>query len=283
MRVLPAGAVGGALAVALAVALSPLGPIGAARTAEPPARRVPRSAAPRGRARSATAALFVLAAFLPARRASRSARAIESASRRSATVDFLARSGLSPSSVSGVRMALAPGEGRASVPVRTTLVSATVGIAAVAVALTITASAERLLNTPRLYGHNWDAVIGGGTHPTIPDRVIARLRADPSVTQLSIGAVAEGRVGGKPIGLLAMDAVRGALAPTLLDGTCSGCYRRDPARHKNRPGARCRDRRPGERAHRRPRACASRGRDAACSPTSAPQRHGPSRSVGAVR
>ena len=66
-------------------------------------------------------------------------------------------------------MALESGRGGTAVPVRTTLLAAVVGVAAVAAALTITASADHLLGTPRLYGHNWDAVIGNGTDPSYPE------------------------------------------------------------------------------------------------------------------
>ena len=51
-------------------------------------------------------------------------------------------------SVAGVRMALEPGRGRTAVPVRTTMLAAIVGVAAVAAALTVTASADRLVSTP---------------------------------------------------------------------------------------------------------------------------------------
>ena len=138
--------------------------------------------------------------------------------RSSAAVELLARAGLPPSSVAGVRMALESGRGRTAVPVRTTLLAAVVGVAAVAAALTITASADRLLGTPRLYGHNWDAVIGNGTDPSYPKRFVDRLRADRSIAQLAGGTVDEARVGGRPTGVLAMDQLRGSLSPTLVEG-----------------------------------------------------------------
>ena len=164
-RVAPVGVAAGALAIAVAVALSPLAPIGAARAAEPdPGLAVDSLVVGLGGA--ATAALVLLAALGPAWRASRT-RADAGHPRPSPAVDALARAGLPAPSVAGVRMALEPGRGRTAVPVRTTMLAAIVGVAAVAAALTVTASADRLVSTPSLYGHNWDAVIGNGTDPEL--------------------------------------------------------------------------------------------------------------------
>jgi hypothetical protein len=215
-RVAPVGLAAGALAVAVGVALSPLAPIGIARTAEPHPGLALDSLVV-GLGGVATAALVLLAAVVPAWRASR-ARVDRGQPRSSAAVDRLARAGLPPSGVAGVRMALEPGRGRTAVPVRTTLLAAVVGVAAVAAALTLTASADRLLSTPTLYGHNWDAVIGNGTDPSYPERFVARLRADRSIAHLATGTVEEARVGGKPTGVLAMDRLRGSLSPTLVEG-----------------------------------------------------------------
>jgi FtsX-like permease family len=215
LRVLPVGVVAGVLAVALAAALSPLAPIGVARTAEPdPGVSLDLLLLAVGG--GATAAVVILAALVPARRAARPARATRAALRRSAAADRLARSGLSPSTVAGVRMALEPGQ--TAVPVRSTLVSAIVGVAALMTALTITASADRLLGTPRLYGQNWDAVIGDASYPTFPSRFFAELRGDRSISELAIGTAEEARVGGEPMWLLATDPIRGTLSPTVLEG-----------------------------------------------------------------
>ena len=215
-RVAPIAVVAGALAIAVAVALSPLAPIGAARAAEhDPGLAVDSLVIGLGGA--ATAALVLLAALGPAWRAART-RADAGHPRPSPAVDALARAGLSVPSVAGVRMALEPGRGRTAVPVRTTMLAAIVGVAAVAAALTVTASADRLVSTPSLYGHNWDAVIGNGTDPGAPKRFVERLRADRSIADLAGGTVDEARIGGTPTGVLAVDQLRGSLSPTLIDG-----------------------------------------------------------------
>jgi ABC-type lipoprotein release transport system permease subunit len=219
-RVLPVGLVAGAVAAGIAVALSPLAPIGAARTAEPdPGLALDPLVVGAGGA--ATVALVLLAALVPAWRAGRGL-AQQSRPRSSAAVDLLAKAGLSPSSVAGMRMALEPGRGRTAVPVRSTLLAAVVGVAAVAAAFTITGSADRLLDTPRLYGHNWDAVIGNGTEPKYPEPFVAALRADPSIAQLAGATLREARVGRRPTGVLGIGAIRGSLSPTLADGHAPG-------------------------------------------------------------
>ena len=215
-RIIPVAVIAGALGAVVAVALSPLAPLGVARSAEPdPGLAVDSVMAATGCA--ATVALILVAALVPTWRASRP-RADDGRTRSSAAASFVARAGLSPSGVSGVRMALEPGRGRSAVPVRTTLLAAIVGVAAVGATLTITTSADHLLGTPRLYGHSWDAVIGNGTEPKYSERLVARLSADPSVAELSGGTVDEARVGGKPTGVLGLDAIQGTLSPTVLDG-----------------------------------------------------------------
>jgi hypothetical protein len=216
LRVAPVAAVAGAVAFGVAVALSPLAPIGAARMAEPDPGLALDIAVVGGGA-MATAALLLLAALVPAWRSSRP-QPQRGRARSSTAVDLLARAGLRPSGVAGVRMALEPGRGRTSVPVRATLLAAIVGVAAVAATLTITASAEHLLGTPRLYGQNWDAVIAEGIQPRYPERLVSRLRTERSVGQLAAGTLAEARVGGKPTGVLAIDSIRGSLSPTVLEG-----------------------------------------------------------------
>jgi ABC-type lipoprotein release transport system permease subunit len=215
-RIVPVAVLAGALAAVVAVALSPLAPLGVARSAEPdPGLDVDPVLVGIGCA--ATLTLILLAALVPAWRASRS-RTEDGGLRSSGWTTLLTRAGLSPSAVSGVRMALVPGRGRSAVPVRTTLFAAVVGVAALGTTLTITASAEHLLAEPRLFGHEWDAVIGNGTEPKYSDRLVARLRADPSIARLSGGTVDEVRVGEKPTGVLAMDAIQGSLSPTVLEG-----------------------------------------------------------------
>ena len=215
-RVAPVGLAAGALAAVVAVALSPLAPIGAARLAEPdPGLALDLLVAGVGGA--ATVALVLLPALVLTWRAARTG-AERGHPRSPAVVGGLARAGLSPSAVAGVRMALEPGRGRTAVPVRSTLLAAVAGVAAITAALTITASADRLLDTPHLFGHDWDAVIGSGASPTFSERFVAGLRADRSIAQLAGATVREARVEGVTTGVLGIGQIRGSLAPPVLEG-----------------------------------------------------------------
>jgi hypothetical protein len=215
LRVAPVAAVAGVLAAGVAAGLSPLAPIGAARTAEPdPGLDLAPLVWAGG---AATAALVLLVALLPAWRVART-RLDQAGPRSLAAVAVLARAGLPPAGVSGIRMALEPGRGRTAVPVGSTLLGAVVGVTAIAATLTITASADHLLSTPRLYGQNWDAVIGDGTEPKYPKRFVARLGADRSIAELAAGTIRDTRVEGEPTGVLALAMVRGSLSPTVVEG-----------------------------------------------------------------
>ena len=165
-RVIPAGLMAGLLAALTAVALSPLAPIGVARTAEPnPGLAVDSLVVGAGAA--ATVMLILVAALVPAWRASRP-RTEHGRPRSSAAAGLLARVRLLPSGIAGVRMALEPGRGRTAVPVRTTLLAAVVGVAAVAATLTITASADHLArHAPALR-----AQLGRGDRQQTPSRGI---------------------------------------------------------------------------------------------------------------
>ena len=61
--------------------------------------------------------------------------------------------------VTGVRYALDPGQGRSSVPVRSAVLGLALSAAAVAGAVTFGANLLHLVNTPRLYGQDWDAAV----------------------------------------------------------------------------------------------------------------------------
>lgn len=153
---------GAILAVGIAVALSPLAPIGIARIAEPS----PGFAADwtvLGVGAAATILSVVALAAVPGWRASRVrggalgvAEPVGHA-RPSRAAGALARAGFSASAVAGVRMALEPGRGRTAVPVRTTLAGVTLGVLALATAFSFGASLQHLLRTPRLFGWAWDA------------------------------------------------------------------------------------------------------------------------------
>ncbi|MCU1450624.1 MAG: hypothetical protein JWP02_2794 [Acidimicrobiales bacterium] len=217
------GVAGAAVAVAFAVLLSPAMPIGLARQAE----------VHRGYSFDASIILigalaivaFVVAAAALA--AWRTARAVGVApgpvsvgpEQPSRLTDRLARTGVSPSAVVGVRMALEPGRGATAVPVRTTLVSAAVAVAVVVGTLTFGASLHRLATTPVLQGWNWDVSVGNPHSDDISETAVPALDRNPDVAAFSAvsgpGSIRAGRVTSSVMG---MDTVKGAVLPPFLDG-----------------------------------------------------------------
>jgi hypothetical protein len=155
---------GAALAVGVAVAASPLTPIGPARLAEPdPGIAVNGAVLAIGFA-TIIAALLARVAVTAWRQASvraaigsfGSVAPAAGRDRRPLLADRLAMAGASLTAVTGVRFALAPGRGRDSVPVRSALLGLAVAVAAVGTAVTFGANLLRLVDTPALYGQSWD-------------------------------------------------------------------------------------------------------------------------------
>ena len=156
-KALVAIAVGALIAIAIAVAASPLGPVGAVRVAEVhPGIAVDWTVL--GLGALAVVVVGAALAVVPAWRSSHVA-GTETANVRSRLADSVAAAGGSVTSVLGVRFALERGGGRSSFPVRTTLVAAATAVALVTSVVVFSGSLDHLLATPRLYGTGWDAQI----------------------------------------------------------------------------------------------------------------------------
>jgi ABC-type lipoprotein release transport system permease subunit len=216
------GVIGAASGLALALALSPLAPIGGlARTAEPdPGFALDGAVFALGAAATVAIVLLLVlpSAWMATRPAPRGLPAELPAS--SALAARLARWGLGPAVVTGVRMALERGRGRTAVPVRTTISGVTTGVAAFAAALTFAASSTHLLDTPRLYGWDWDlAITNYGAGPDMGTHGPAVLRNDPDITGFSAGGFGIPiEIDGRSTGALALDSLRGSVRPPVTEG-----------------------------------------------------------------
>ena len=215
------GIVGAGIGVVCAVAASPLMPIGTARIADP-SSGLSFDPAVLGVGAAAALVVVLLLAAWPLWKSTKVV-AHETATAGSAKPSLAARSarvsGFPPPVTTGVRLALESGRGRAEVPVRSSLMSVTLAIVALAGALTFGAGLDHLLNTPRLYGWNWDAhVTTNGDQPSA-DPAVAALQSDPDVEDIA-------RVDTPPVlldrrvtfDLLAMDQKKGLLDPIMIDG-----------------------------------------------------------------
>ena len=221
LRLAAVGVAGGIVAAPVAVAVGPPLAFGLAREVEPDPGVW--FAAGTVLAGAAAVALITLAAGTwPAWRVTRRDDDLRSpAGARtspSRTVAGLARAGMPPTAVAGVRMALEPGRGRTAVPTRAALVGTTVSLAALVAALSFGASLQRLLSTPRLYGWDWDAVVGSPFDEDTSGKVLPALAAEPSVAEVSAIAYAELDVGGARVRAYGFDTVQGSLLPPVLEG-----------------------------------------------------------------
>jgi hypothetical protein len=211
---------GAVVAPALAWATSPLMPIGPARPAEPD-RGLSFDTLTLLLGSASIVVLVMVLGVLPAWRLLRARRVITGAAppgtgRPSVVAGSLARAGWSPAATAGVRLALEPGRGHASVPTRTTLLGAAVAVGTVVAALTFGAGLDRLLVTPRLFGVNWDARVG--FDPEAREAVAEALRADESVVGSARVAISRVELDHRSVPAVGFEPVEGEVLPTLVSG-----------------------------------------------------------------
>lgn len=137
----------------------------------------------------------------------------------SVLVGAAASVGVSPSGVSGLRMAFGSGDQSSAAPVRSVMTAGTVAIAALVAALTFGQSFQTLLHTPARFGWNWDAAVldeGGygnidlaGAHKLLDNR-----REIAGWSGAYFGAET---VDGRNLPLLGMEP-GSDVTPTLLEG-----------------------------------------------------------------
>jgi putative ABC transport system permease protein len=198
----------------VAIALSPLLPIGRARDLEPdPGFAIDPGVVAAGAAAVLVAVLGagVLASWRLARPGTR-ARAAASAP--GALWRAVAR--WPPPIAGGVRMALVRREGAVAVPVRGTIAAAILAVGVAAVAATFAASLDHLLSTPRLYGQTWDFESGAG--PEAPAALVRRIVRDPDFAAVAVGNDSSVEIGGHEVAVRAMENVKDAIATPIVAG-----------------------------------------------------------------
>jgi hypothetical protein len=157
--------VGSLLAVAVAVALSPLSPIGPVRHVDPNQGVAFDWTVLGTGAALLIVSLGVIALVMAVRNAPHrvAARRRTTTERGSSVARAAAASGLPIPAVTGIRFALEPGAGRTAVPVRSAILGATLAVMVVTGSLTFGASLTRLVTHPALYGWNWDYELSAGS------------------------------------------------------------------------------------------------------------------------
>jgi ABC-type lipoprotein release transport system permease subunit len=217
-------AMGATIAIAVAVALSPLFPIGPAAIAElRPGVEV--NVAWLACGWGFLTVCLVSASAWPAWRATKADLAPTAGARRggrSRLVTALASAGAPPASVAGVRMALEPGRGRGAVPVRSAVAGSVVALALLVAAAVFGTSMRRLLDAPAAYGWTWSASadLAPGDPSQLPavDGYVKAVVARPEVTAAAVFQNSNVSLAGTEVPAIGWRPVRGTVAPTLLVG-----------------------------------------------------------------
>ena len=209
---------GVALAVAGAVAVSPLAPVGPVRQFDPD-----RGIAADGLVLGGGAAVFGLALLgLLAVPAVRSVRPHESGAGvgSSAVARAVAAAGLPAAAVVGTRNAFEPGSGVRAVPVRSALLGSVAAVIAVVTAVVFSASLSGLTAHPARYGWDWDLAIQAesGYGFFAPAKTKKLISGEPTVTGWSEFGFAQLPVDGTVVPALGLQRQLGAVQPPTTSG-----------------------------------------------------------------
>ena len=223
--VLGAVLLGSLLAVAVAVLLSPLAPIGPVRRVKPqPGIALDWTVLGAGFAVLVAAlgavALALAYANAPHRGAERSG---PGATRPSTLAATASSSGLPVSAVVGIGFALQPGGGRRAAPVRSAILGAALAVIVVVATLTFGASLHSLVSHPSLYGWNWDyALTAGDGIGDIPQQPVTQLLDhDPDIAAWTGAYFSTLQLDGQTVPVLGTDP-NAAVAPPILSGRALG-------------------------------------------------------------
>jgi hypothetical protein len=219
-RTLIVGLAGALGAVVIAIALSPIAPLGEARAAEP-ATGVAFDWPVLLLGALGTVMVVIALGVVPALRSAHTfGRAEQRASTRPPTlVGRFAATGAPPSAVIGVRNALQRRSGGSPVPVGSAFLGTVLAVIALCGTAVFGASLSHLTATPRLYGDtfqlNFDDQYGGGPYP----KVLASLKHDTAVRAITEGiGLQEIAVNKVLVGGIAGTAVRGGLLLATVSG-----------------------------------------------------------------
>ena len=214
---------GAVLAVVVAIAASPLMPIGPARLAEPaPGVGVNLAILGAGLLAIAVLPLAVLVpeAWRAAGRAQGPLGVAEPAepARPSRLGSALGRAGSAPGAI-GVRMAFEPGRGRTAVPVRSALAGTVVAVAAVTAAAVFGTSLIALVSTPHQYGQNWNQELNvnfGGVPARYGEMILSAESA--ALIEYAAGNYGQLSISGQIVPAIGVDQLHGSGYLTLLAG-----------------------------------------------------------------
>jgi hypothetical protein len=206
------------LAVAGAVALSPLAPVGPVRQFDP-ARGAEADGLVLGAGTAALTAILLGLLAVMAARASVS-RPADGAAQVSAIARTAARAGLPAPAVVGSRNALEPGSGVRAVPAWSMLLGSIAAVTAVTAVAVFGASLDGLVTHPVRYGWNWDVLLQaeGGYGNWAPSTMSRLVDGQPAVAAWSSFAFAQVPIDNVVVPVLGLERNRGSVEPPTTSG-----------------------------------------------------------------
>ncbi|MEO7556538.1 MAG: FtsX-like permease family protein [Acidimicrobiales bacterium] len=213
-KALAIGIAASLVAVAFALAVAPLFPIGLAKLVEPdPGLRLDGLVLVAG-GLTITAVFAGLGAaagwWVSWRKLSRTR-----SSPLLIEVGQRALGGARPSIVAGVRAATSGGTGGAVSPA---VAAMALGLVVIVATTAFASSLGHLTETPRLYGWSWDVRIGTPFGAALTPEGVAAVADDADITALAVGNEAEVDVAGRRVNVLAIENVVGDVQPSLISG-----------------------------------------------------------------
>jgi hypothetical protein len=119
----------------------------------------------------------------------------------------------------GVHWAFSRGtRGAATGAARAALIAVVLGTVGITAVVTFAASLERLTDTPRLYGWDFDGGFKSELDRAGLQKALAGLADDRRVGDLAWGSIVDVPVGGTVLEVYALDHARGVLHPSIIDG-----------------------------------------------------------------
>jgi hypothetical protein len=207
---------GSLLAVGVAIALSPLSPIGPVRAVYPsPGIAVDFRVLGFGLLALVVgigAPAFALAyRWAPGLRRAESTRG----QRGSSIARFAANSGVPVSAVAGLRFALESGRGRTAVPVRSALFGTALAVLIVTATLTFGSGLSTLVSHPALYGWNWNYALA--SNYLVPPQAVSLVDKDPDVAASSDISFASAQIDGETVPII-LATTHAKVTPPMLSG-----------------------------------------------------------------
>ena len=206
------------LAVAGAIALSPLAPVGQVRQFDP-ARGVEADGLVLGAGSALLAVILLAALAVMGARATRPVTRPDQ-ERPSAVAHAAAAAGLPVTAVVASRNALEPGSGQQAVPVRATLLGSIAAVTAVIAAAVFGASLAGLVSHPVRYGWNWQILIQaqGGYGNFAPGAMNRLVGSQPAVAAWSSFGFSQLTIDNRVVPVLGLQRDRGSLEPPTSSG-----------------------------------------------------------------